>query len=305
MDRQKNWKQLLKKNAPLLLPSASDGLTAKLIEQAGFPAYQIGGFALDGMRFGFPDMDVNRFGEKSAVVRDIVHSCDLPVLVDCDDGYGDEKNVTHTIRTYDDLGVSAVFMEDQRSPKKCGHMGGKHVIEPKDMVNKLKAAQAARHDADKLFILARTDAIAVNGLKDALRRAEMYLKAGADGVYLEGPETIEQLRTIGREFKGKPLATSILENGGKTPWVSPAEMHAMGFNMLLYPTTLLFQVTKTLQRSLANLKAGRPMPKDESVTMNEFEKIVDIVYWKSIEQKALPLGERVRQTINKMVKKAS
>lgn len=304
-NRQRNWKRLLKKNAPLLLPSASDALTAKLIEQAGFPAYQIGGFALDGMRFGFPDMDVNRLGEKSAVVRDIVYASDLPVLVDCDDGYGDEKNVTHTIRVYDDLGVSAVFIEDQRSPKKCGHMGGKHVVDPKDMVNKLKAAQAARRDADKLFILARTDAIAVNGLDDALRRAEMYLKAGADGVYVEGPETIQQLRTIGREFKGKPLATSILENGGKTPWVPPDEMLAMGFNMLLYPTTLLFQVTKALQRSLANLKAGKAMPKDESVTMLQFEKIVDIAYWKSIEQKAVPMGDRVRQAINKIVKKVS
>ena len=295
----------MKKHAPLLLPSASDALTAKLIEEAGFPAYQIGGFALDGMRFGFPDMDVNRLGEKSTVVRDIVHACDLPVLVDCDDGYGDEKNVTHTIHLYDDLGVSAVFIEDQKSPKKCGHMGGKHVVHPRDMVNKLKAAQAARLEADKLFILARTDALAVNGLDDALRRAEIYLKAGADGVYVEGPETIQQLRTIGREFKGKPLATSILEGGGKTPWVPPDEMHAMGFNMLLYPTTLLFQVTKTLRRSLANLKAGGAMPDGESVTMLQFEKIVDIAYWKAVEQKAVPLGERVRQTINKIVKKAS
>lgn len=303
--RQRNWKRLLKKHAPLLLPSASDALTAKLIEEAGFPAYQIGGFALDGMRFGFPDMDVNRLGEKSTVVRDIVHACDLPVLVDCDDGYGDEKNVTHTIHLYDDLGVSAVFIEDQKSPKKCGHMGGKHVVHPRDMVNKLKAAQAARLEADKLFILARTDALAVNGLDDALRRAEIYLKAGADGVYVEGPETIQQLRTIGREFKGKPLATSILEGGGKTPWVPPDEMHAMGFNMLLYPTTLLFQVTKTLRRSLANLKAGGAMPDGESVTMLQFEKIVDIAYWKAVEQKAVPLGERFRQTINKIVKKAS
>jgi 2-methylisocitrate lyase-like PEP mutase family enzyme len=303
--RQTNWKRLLKKHSPLLLPAASDALTAKLIEQAGFPAYQIGGFALDGMRFGFPDMDVNRLGEKSAVVRDIVHACELPVLVDCDDGYGDAKNVTHTIHVYDDLGVSAIFIEDQRSPKKCGHMGGKQVIDPKEMVDKLKAAQAARRDADKLFILARTDALSVNGLQDALHRAEMYLKAGADGVYIEGPETIQQLRTIGREFKGKPLATSILEGGGKTPWVPPDEMHSMGFNMLLYPTSLLFRVTKTLQRALADLKTGKPMPEDESVTMLQFEKLVDIAYWKTIEQQTLPLGERVRQTINKILKKAS
>ena len=95
--RQRNWKRLLKQHKQLLLPSACDALTAKLIQQAGFPAYQIGGFALDGMRFGFPDMDVTRLGEKSAVVRDIVHASGLPVLVDCDDGYGDEKSVVHTV----------------------------------------------------------------------------------------------------------------------------------------------------------------------------------------------------------------
>lgn len=108
--RQRNWKRLLQQHAPLLLPSACDALTAKLIQQAGFPAYQIGGFSLDGMRFGFPDMDVNRLGEKSAAVRDIVYACELPVLVDCDDGYGDEKNVVHTVHVYDDLGASAIFM---------------------------------------------------------------------------------------------------------------------------------------------------------------------------------------------------
>lgn len=303
--RQKNWKRLLKQHAPLLLPSACDALTAKLIEQSGFPAYQIGGFALDGMRFGFPDMDVTRLGEKSAAVRDIVHACTLPVLVDCDDGYGDEKSVVHTIHTYDDIGASAIFIEDQKAPKRCGHMSGKEVIEPRQMVSKIRAARSARRNADRLFILARTDALAVNGIDDAIRRAEMYLKAGADGVYVEGPETVEQLHRIGKEFKGEPLAVSILEGGGKTPWVSPAEMHAMGFNMLLYPTTLLFQQTKTVLRALAGLKAGHPMRKEEAVTMTQFEKIVDIVYWKSIEEKALPLGERVRQAINNLVKKVA
>lgn len=295
----------MKQHAPLLLPSACDALTAKLIEQAGFPAYQVGGFALDGMRFGFPDMDVNRLGEKSAAVRDIVYACELPVLVDCDDGYGDEKNVVHTVHVYDDLGASAIFIEDQASPKRCGHMGGKKVIYPKEMVRKLRAAKSARSDRNKLFILARTDAIAVNGLDDALRRAEMYLKAGADGVYLEGAESVEQLRRIGHEFKGEPLAVSILEGGGKTPFLPPSEMHKLGFNMLLYPTTLLFQQTRAIQRALANLKAGQPMPEQDSVTMMQFEKIVDIAYWKSIEESALPMGERVRQAINKAIQKVA
>jgi 2-methylisocitrate lyase-like PEP mutase family enzyme len=303
--RQRNWKRLLKQHKLLQLPAACDALTAKLIEDAGFPAYQIGGFALDGMRFGFPDMDVNRLGEKSAAVRDIVYACGLPVLVDCDDGYGDEKNVVHTVHVYDDLGASAIFIEDQQAPKRCGHMGGKKVIEPKQMVNKIRAACSARRDADKLFILARTDAIAVNGLDDAIKRAEMYLKAGADGVYVEGPKDVKELRVIGSEFKGEPLATSILERGGKTPWLPPQEFQNMGFNMLLYPTTVLFRQTKAIQRALADLQNGLPMPANDSVTMFDFEKLVDIAYWKAIEEKAIPLGEKVRRVANRIFKRVA
>jgi len=209
------------------------------------------------------------------------------------------------VHTYDDIGASAIFIEDQKAPKRCGHMGGKEVIDPKAMASKIRAARSARRNADRLFILARTDALAVNGVDDAIRRAEMYLKAGADGVYVEGPESIEQLEKIGREFKGEPLAVSILENGGKTPWLPPKEMHALGFNMVLFPTTLLFRQTRAVQEALADLKNGRPMRRDAAVSMTEFEVIVDVAYWKSIEQKALPLGERVRQAINKVVKKVA
>ena len=302
---ERNWKRLLKKNKPLQLVAAGDALTAKLIQHAGFPAYQVGGFALDGMRFGFPDMDVNRLGEKSAAVREIIQACDLPVLVDCDDGYGDEKNVVHTIHIYDRLGASAIFMEDQKSPKRCGHMGGKKVVEPQEMVNKVRAACSARRDPEQLFIIARTDAIAVNGVDDALRRGEMYLKAGADGIYVEGPRNMKELEKVGRAFKGEALVVTMLEGGGVTPWASPQEFHKLGFNMILYPTTLLFRQTRAIQRALTDLKAGRPMPDNDSVTMTEFEKLVDIAYWKSIEEKPIPLGERVRQAINKVVKKTA
>src|SRR5207248_357618 len=156
---KRNWKKVLRKHAPLVLPSAWDALTAKLIESAGFPAYQIGGFALDGTRFGFPDMDVTRLGEKSAAVHEIVRACPLPVLVDADDGYGDAKNVAHTIHVYDEMGVSAVFIEDQKAPKRCGHMAGKQVIPAKEMATKIRAAASSRSHPDNLFLLARTDAI--------------------------------------------------------------------------------------------------------------------------------------------------
>jgi len=301
----RDWKKTLRKNRQLLLPSACDALTAKLIEQAGFPAYQIGGFALDGMRFGFPDMDVNRLGEKSTAVANIVHACSLPVLVDCDDGYGDEKNVTHTVHVYDSLGVAAIFIEDQRSPKRWGHMGGKEVIPAKEFVPKIRAAVAARRSKDELFLLARTDAIEPEGFDAALNRAEQYLKAGADGIYFDGVQDEKQMRRIRDEFKGEPLATTILERGGKTPWLPPEVMLEYGFNMVLYPVSLLFRQTRAIQKGLSDLKIGRQLPERESVDMTEFEKIVDIAYWKAIEQKALPLPERIRRGVNKLFQKTA
>jgi len=147
--------------------------------------------------------------------------------------------------------------------------------------------QLAKHyevnDKD-FFILARTDAIAPEGLDKALERAEKYLKAGADGVYLEGVENEKQIKKIGETFKGVPLATSVLERGGETPWLSPKEFGELGYSMILYPTTVLFQYTYAVQKALGNLLKEKPMPKDSSVTMKEFEKIVDMQYWAKIEK---------------------
>src|SRR5436190_6196556 len=171
-----SWKTVLERHAPLQLPAAHDALTARLIKRAGFQAYQIGGFALVGSRHGLPDVDLTRFAEQAAGVRDILAACDLPVLVDADDGYGDAKNVTHTIASYEAMGVSAVFIEDQVSPKRCGHMSGKEVVSATIMVERVEAAVAARRSSD-LFIVARTDALAVEGLDAALKRAEQYLDA--------------------------------------------------------------------------------------------------------------------------------
>src|SRR5713101_1655846 len=138
------WKQLLAREQPLLLPFAHDALSARLIERAGFAAYGIGGFALVGARYGLPDVGLAGFGEISAGVRDIIAASRLPVLVDCDDGYGDVKNVARTVAAYEAMGVSAVFIEDQRAPKRCGHMAGKDVIDAEAMAAKLAAAAAAR-----------------------------------------------------------------------------------------------------------------------------------------------------------------
>ncbi|MFD2872642.1 oxaloacetate decarboxylase [Mucilaginibacter ximonensis] len=282
--QRKSWKAMLADaDKPVQLPVAHDALTARLIELAGFDAYQIGGYALSGATHAIPDVDLEKFGEKKISADWIIQASPLPVLVDIDDGYGDVKNVTRTIQEYLKLGASAIFMEDQQPPKKCGHMDDKKVIEPEVMVQKIKAAIAARGQ-NELFILARTDAIDPEGLENAIDRAKAYLDAGADGIYLEGPKTIEQVEKIGKALKGVPLATSILENGGKTPWISPKDLKEMGYSMILYPTTVIFQVVHHIQRALEHLKVGKPIS-SASVNMDEFMKVVDLPYWQSIEEK--------------------
>jgi 2-methylisocitrate lyase-like PEP mutase family enzyme len=279
------WKEVLKQEKVLQLPVAHDALTAKLIEQAGFKAFQIGGFALEGSQFGYPDIDLTHLGEKSAAVERILSAAHVPVLVDVDDGYGDAKNVTRTIEVYEALGASAVFIEDQRPPKECGHMSGKVVVPPEAMARKVEAACAARHNPDALFILARTDAIQPEGVDRAIKRAELYLKSGADGVYVEGPTSEKELTAIGKAFKGTPLATSVLERGGATPWLAPKDLHALGFTMILYPATVLFRVTRAIQQALDDLAHARQLSEDHSVDMKQFEQIMDIDRWRKIEKK--------------------
>lgn len=283
--RKRSWRELLRMYRPLRLPAAHDALAARLIEQAGFPAYQIGGFAVDGARFGLPDIDLTRFAEKFAAVREIMAITELPVLVDADDGYGDVKNVSHTIHLYEGIGVSALFIEDQQPPKRCGHMAGKKVVPAEFMEKKIRAAVDARRDRNALFLIARTDAIEPHGLDDALRRGERYIKAGADGLYFDGVQSKKELKKIAGEFEGFPLTTTILEGGGETPWIAPEELAEMGIAMVLYPTTILFRMTKAIQRALADLKAGHPMEKDDAVDMQTFEQIVDMPFWSAIETK--------------------
>jgi 2,3-dimethylmalate lyase len=285
MQTKSTWKELLARGEPLLLPCAHDALSARLIERAGFAAYSVGGYALVGARHALPDIGLVAFGEMSAGIRDIMAATSLPVLVDCDDGYGDVKNVARTISSYEAMGVSAIFMEDQRAPKRCGHMAGKDVIEADAMAAKLRAAAAARHSSD-FFIIARTDARAVHGLDEALRRAELYLKAGADGLFIEAPQSIDELMQIGRAFQGVPQLANMLEGGGRTPVLPPPELYRLGFAMVAYPTSLIFRVARAIESALADLKAGRPASKNDGVDFDTFKDITSLARWAGVEQQA-------------------
>lgn len=288
MPAKPTWKDLLARSEPLILPCAHDALSARLIERAGFAAYSVGGYALVGARHALPDIGLVAFGEMSAGIRDIMAASSLPVLVDCDDGYGDAKNVARTIAGYEAMGVSAIFMEDQRAPKRCGHMAGKDVIDADAMAAKLRAAVAARRGAD-LFIIARTDARAVHGLDEALRRGEIYLKAGADGLFIEAPQTIDELTRIGRTFQGVPQLANMVEGGGRTPVLPPHELYRLGFAMVAYPTSLIFRVARAIENALADLKHGRPTGANDGVDFETFKDITSFGDWAEVEQRAATL----------------
>jgi 2-methylisocitrate lyase-like PEP mutase family enzyme len=279
-----SWKTLLDQGEPLILPSAHDALTARLITRAGFKAFQVGGFALAGARYAYPDIDLVHFYEENEAIRQIVAASPLPMIVDGGNGFGDVKSVTRTVCGYEELGVAAIFIEDQKSPITCGQMGKREVVTVREMEGKIGAALAARRNADT-FALARTDGRSAKDVNEAIRRGKAYRDAGADGLYIEGLRSVAELKRVGKALAGTPLATTMMEGGGRMPWASPAEIHEAGFAMIMYPTTILFQITRTLERALSALKAGKPMPSKDSVDLDTFEDIVGLASWRAIEDK--------------------
>ena len=276
-------RKLLETEHPLVLPGAHDALSAMLIKQAGFKGYFVGGFPVVGIRYGLPDIGIAGLGEMLSAVRDIVNVSDLPVLVDADNGYGDAKTVAHTIRSYERLGVSAFMMEDQVLPKRCGHMAGKELISTEQMVKNIRAAQAARENPDT-FLIARTDARADFGMDEAFRRAERYLQAGADGLFIESPLSVEELELIGSTFD-VPQMANMLE-GGKTPILKPAELDELGFEIVIYGISLLMRITKVMQQALADIKSGELALLGSGVGFDEYQSIIGLGDWTAIEENA-------------------
>src|SRR5262249_17411961 len=230
------FRRLVASEKPLVLPGAHDAISARLIQRAGFKAYFIGGFPLVGARYGVPDIGLMGLGEIGAGIRDIIAASDLPVLVDCDNGYGDVKTVVHAINTYERLGAQAVFFEDQISSKRCGHIQGKRLLSTEQMEANIRAAAENRINPET-FIIARTDAREVYDLDEALRRGERYIRAGADGLFIEAPVNVGELERIGRAFD-KPQLANMLE-GGRTPVLTPAELEQIGFRIAIYGISLL------------------------------------------------------------------
>jgi 2-methylisocitrate lyase-like PEP mutase family enzyme len=278
------WRDLMNMDRPFVLPGAYDALSAKLIERAGFDAFVIGGFPLVGARYGLPDIGLVGLGEMAEGMRDIVSAVDIPALIDGDHGYGDVKNVVRTMQTYESMGAGAILLEDQVAPKRCGHTEGKQVVEPRIMEEKLRAAADSRQSKD-FFLIARTDSRAVHGLDDALRRAERYLKAGADGIFIEAPQNLEELERVANAFDVPQMCNMLI--GGKTPILSNRELHQMGFKMIVHGTTLIKRVARSLELLLADMHSDRmECNTDQFATLEQFMDIVGLKNWQQIEESA-------------------
>lgn len=275
-------RSLLKDNDPLIVPIAHDALSARLIERAGFPCYSVGGFALAACRNAIPDIGLLSFGEFSAGVRDIMMGSSLPVIVDGDDGYGDVKNVTRTVETYEAMGVGALVLEDQTNPKRCGHMDGKSVVSLDAASRKLEAALAARRNPD-FMIVGRTDARSVTGLDDAIARAKRFKEIGADAVIVEAPQSVEELRRIGGEIDHLQFAN--MAEAGRTPIIPPDELKAMGFSIIVYPGTLLLRVIKAMTDALEDLKAGTLNLPEGTMNFGELTETLGLDRWRAIDER--------------------
>lgn len=238
-----------------VMPCCFDGLSAKLIGDAGFPVTFMSGFAVSAARIGAPDTGLISYGEMVDTGRNVCAATGALVIGDGDTGYGNALNVKRTVRGYAQAGFAAIMIEDQVAPKRCGHTRGKLVVDRTEAVNRIKAAVDAREEGADILILARTDARHGHGLDEALERAAAFREAGADLLFVEAPQSVEEMERICREVPGFHMAN--LVEGGATPLLPHAELERIGYRLAAYPLTLLSAVTRAMQEALQVIKAGR------------------------------------------------
>ena len=243
---------LLGRPSILTLPGVYDGISARVANSLGFPALYMTGYGAVASALGVPDAGLASVTEMLDRVRCIAAAIDVPFIADGDTGYGGLLNVDRTVRAYAAAGASGIQLEDQEIPKKCGHTEYRRVVPRLDAIRKIEVAVDARPDADFL-IVARTDARYAEGLDEALRRAEGFLNAGADVLFVESPESPEELRRIGETFGGAVLLANMVE-GGRTPFLSAGELEGMGFKIALFPGTGFLSAAHALRASYAYLR---------------------------------------------------
>ncbi|MEU2348062.1 oxaloacetate decarboxylase [Modestobacter sp. NPDC049651] len=277
-------RRLLAAPQPLVAPGAYDALSARLVEQAGFDVVYMTGFGTTASLIGRPDVGLLTGSEMVDNARRIVSAVDVPVIADADTGYGNAINVVRTVQLYEQAGVAGLQLEDQVAPKKCGHMSGKAVIETAEMVGKVQAAVAARRDPD-LVLIARTDAVAVSGVGDAIDRARAYVEAGADVLFVEAPTSEQDLVTIATELRGLAPMVFNWAEGGKTPPLPLARVAELGFSLVIYPIGTLLAATAGIRSVLASLRADGVPALDGLPAFDEFTDLIGLPEVQQLEQR--------------------
>lgn len=265
MKRTTLFKKLLQEPEILMLPGAHDALTARIIDQCGFKAYTAGGYSATAGMLGAPDISQLSMTEMADFYARLGDTSSLPILADADTGYGGPTNVARTVRAYERAGVAALFVEDQVFPKRCGHMDGKRLVPRIEWLEKIKAALDTRVDQD-LIIMARTDALAVDGIDEAMERAQLAHEVGADLLFVEAPTDVDQMRRICTDLDGPALANNV--EAGKTPFLTAPELQAIGYAAVAYPVAVTFAITKAVRELMETLAR-------EGTTLGMVERMVN------------------------------
>jgi 2-methylisocitrate lyase-like PEP mutase family enzyme len=286
MTPRQKLRQLLKRDKLLVAPGCFDGLSARLVAEAGFEAAYLSGGAV-ARSMGIPDIGLVTMSEVMERATQVTSVVEIPVIADADTGYGNAVNLVRTVREYERAGVAAIHIEDQITPKRCGHLDGKEVISLNEMEQKLRAALATRTDPD-FCIIARTDARGVNGLDDAIQRGRAFAKLGVDAVFVEAPQSEQELAEIPRAITDVPLLVNVFK-GGKTPMLPVERLEKMGYRIAIYPSETQRAGIHAMRQVLRLLKhEGTTEAMDAALTtFKERDQVVALDEWQSIERKFL------------------
>lgn len=268
------------------MPGVYDAMSARLAAQAGFDVLFISGYSVSASRLGAPDFGYLTQSEITDTARGVCTNVDLPVIVDADTGYGNPLNCIRTAELLYGAGAAGIFLEDQVWPKKCGHFAGKKVVEAEDWLAKLKAVVDQRDRGVDLFVVARTDALSTRGIDEAILRARRARDLGVDAVFVEAPRSVEDLQKVAGEVEGVVKVANMIE-GGLTPLLSDAELHELGFDLIVTPLSALFAAAKAMQEALGLLRKEGTLRdhQDRLVSFQGFEAVVDLPGHRALEER--------------------
>jgi 2-methylisocitrate lyase-like PEP mutase family enzyme len=273
-ERASRLSRRLKEKGLVVAPGVFELISAKIADRMGFDCLYVTGYGLVASHLGLPDAGIATYSDMVGRVAQIGKMTQTPFIADADTGYGGLLNVQHTVRGYEAAGACGIQIEDQEFPKKCGHMLGRRVIAAEDMAAKVRVARDSR-DSKDFLVVARTDARTTQGLDEALRRAELYLKSGADVLFVESPESVEEMRKIGERFRGVPLLANMVE-GGRTPVLSKKDLEDIGYKIAIFPALGFLSMGAALEKAYGELKQ-KGSTTNISVPLYDFKKFSELM----------------------------